>query len=45
MNNGYWQKLLRVDLASGKTRTEPIDQRELEQLIGGQEGLSEEVED
>jgi aldehyde:ferredoxin oxidoreductase len=35
MGNGYWQKVLRVDLTSGKSRVEEIDEKELKKYIGG----------
>lgn len=42
MPNGYWQKLLRVDLTSGKTSVEPIDEDDLRLFIGGA-GLAAEI--
>ena len=42
MNNGYRQRLLRVDLTSRTTRTEPIEENDLRQFIGGA-GLAAEI--
>lgn len=33
--NGYWQKLMRVDLNSGNISTEPIAEADLKRFIGG----------
>ncbi len=35
MGNGYWQKLLRVDLTNRKTSVEFIDEQDIKQFIGG----------
>lgn len=35
MKNGYWQKILRVDLTSKKTGVEEIDEDVLKKVIGG----------
>ncbi len=35
MSNGYWQRLLRVDLTDRRVEVEPIDERDLRALIGG----------
>jgi aldehyde:ferredoxin oxidoreductase len=40
--NGYWQKLLRVDLTNKKTSVEPIEEKDLKQFIGGA-GLAAEI--
>ena len=42
MSNGYWQKLLRVDLTSRKTSVEPIEEQDLKRFIGGA-GLGGEI--
>jgi len=42
MSNGYWQRLLRVDLTSRTVRTEAIDESDLKQFVGGA-GLGAEV--
>lgn len=42
MGNGYWQRLLRVDLTNRKTWVEPIDEKHLKQFIGGA-GLASKV--
>jgi len=42
MKNGYWQRLLRVDLTNRTTRVEPIDESELKRFIGGA-GLAAEI--
>jgi len=35
MGNGYWQRLLRIDLTNRKARVEPIDEEYLRKFIGG----------
>jgi len=35
MANGYWQKILRVDLTKGKSWVEPIGEDVLKKFIGG----------
>lgn len=35
MGNGYWQRLLRVDLTARKSWVESIDEKDLKQFIGG----------
>ncbi|UCG66778.1 MAG: aldehyde ferredoxin oxidoreductase family protein [Deltaproteobacteria bacterium] len=42
MGNGYWQKLLRVDLTNKKTSVEPIAEEDLRRFIGGA-GLAAEI--
>jgi len=42
MKNGYWQKLLRVDLTSGKVATEDTPEEDLKKYIGGA-GLGAEI--
>jgi len=42
MRNGYWQKLLRVDLTNKKTSVEPIAEEDLKRFIGGA-GLAAEI--
>ena len=42
MNNGYWQRLLRVDLTNRTTHVQQIEQRDLRQFIGGA-GLAAEI--
>jgi len=42
MKNGYWQKLLRVDLTNRKTRIEQIAEEDLKRFIGGA-GLAAEI--
>jgi aldehyde:ferredoxin oxidoreductase len=42
MSNGYWQKLLRVDLSTRKTSVEPIAEQDLKRFIGGA-GLGGEI--
>lgn len=42
MSNGYWQKLLRVDLTNKKTSIEPIAEEDLKRFIGGA-GLAAEI--
>ena len=42
MKNGYWQKLLRVDLTNRKTRVDQIAEKDLKQFIGGA-GLAAEI--
>jgi len=36
MKNGYWQRMLRIDLAKRKTRVEEIQEKDLREFIGGQ---------
>ncbi len=42
MKNGYWQRLLRVDLSRRTTQVEPIEESELKRFIGGA-GLAAEI--
>jgi len=42
MRNGYWQKLLMVDLTNKKTSVEPIAEEDLKRFIGGA-GLAAEI--
>ena len=42
MKNGYWQKLLRVDLTNRKTRVGQIAEEDLKRFIGGA-GLAAEI--
>jgi aldehyde:ferredoxin oxidoreductase len=42
MKNGYWQKLLRVDLTNRKTKVDQIAEEDLKQFIGGA-GLAAEI--
>jgi aldehyde:ferredoxin oxidoreductase len=42
MNNGYWGKMLRVDLTHRKTRREDIPEKDLKMFIGGA-GLGAEI--
>ena len=42
MGNGYWQKLLRVDLTSKKRSVEAIEEKDLKRFIGGA-GLATEI--
>jgi len=42
MKNGYWQKMLRVDLTNHKTTVEPIAEKDLKDFIGGA-GLGAEI--
>ena len=42
MNNGYWQRLLRVDLTNAAASVEPIAEDDLKQFIGGA-GLGAEI--
>ncbi|MHC4113235.1 MAG: aldehyde ferredoxin oxidoreductase family protein, partial [Planctomycetota bacterium] len=42
MKNGYWQKLLRVDLTNHKSTVEPIAEKDLKDFIGGA-GLGAEI--
>jgi aldehyde:ferredoxin oxidoreductase len=42
MRNGYWQKMLRVDLTNRKIRVEPILEEDLKRFIGGA-GLGAEI--
>jgi len=42
MKNGYWQKLLRVDLTNKKASIEPIVEGDLKRFIGGA-GLAAEI--
>ena len=42
MNNGYWQRLLRVDLTNATASVEPIAEDDLKQFIGGA-GLGAEI--
>jgi aldehyde:ferredoxin oxidoreductase len=42
MKNGYWQKLLRIDLTNKKTLVEPIAEEDLRRFIGGA-GLAAEI--
>ncbi len=42
MNNGYWQKLLRVDLSSGRIKVERLEEPVLKRFLGGA-GLGAEI--
>src|SRR5512139_2484968 len=42
MPNGYWQKLLRVDLSTGTHTVEPLAEADLKRFIGGA-GLGAEI--
>ncbi len=42
MKNGYWQKLLRIDLTARKSTVEPIELTDLKAFIGGA-GLAGEI--
>jgi aldehyde:ferredoxin oxidoreductase len=42
MKNGYWQRMLRIDLANRKTRVEDIPEKDLRRFIGGA-GLGAEI--
>ncbi len=42
MKNGYWQKLLRIDLTNKKILVEPIAEEDLRRFIGGA-GLAAEI--
>ena len=42
MANGYWQKLLRVDLSTRESRVETISEGDLKRFIGGA-GLGAEI--
>jgi aldehyde:ferredoxin oxidoreductase len=42
MPNGYWQKLLRVDLTTGAHSVEPIPEADLKRFVGGA-GLGAEI--
>jgi aldehyde:ferredoxin oxidoreductase len=42
MKNGYWQKILRVDLTNRKLTVEPIEEKDLKNFIGGA-GLGAEI--
>ena len=42
MGNGYWQKILRVDLGTKAVSVEPIDEADLKQYLGGA-GLGAEI--
>lgn len=42
MKNGYWQKLLRVDLTAGQTAVEPLEEKDLRRFIGGA-GMAAEI--
>ena len=42
MKNGYWQRMLRIDLANRKTRVEEIPEKDLREFIGGA-GLGAEI--
>ncbi|MHC4098663.1 MAG: aldehyde ferredoxin oxidoreductase N-terminal domain-containing protein, partial [Planctomycetota bacterium] len=42
MKNGYWQKMLRVDLTNHKSIVEPIAEKDLKDFIGGA-GLGAEI--
>lgn len=35
MPNGYWQKLLRIDLSTGTRSVEPLAEADLRRFIGG----------
>ncbi|UCE46437.1 MAG: aldehyde ferredoxin oxidoreductase family protein [Phycisphaerales bacterium] len=42
MGNGYWQKILRVDLSTSDVSVEPIDEEDLKKYLGGA-GLGAEI--
>ena len=42
MKNGYWQRMLRIDLANRKTRVEDLPEKDLRRFIGGA-GLGAEI--
>jgi aldehyde:ferredoxin oxidoreductase len=42
MKNGYWQRMLRIDLTNRKTRVEEIPEKDLRRFIGGA-GLGAEI--
>lgn len=42
MKNGYWQKMVRVDLTNRRSTVEPIEQRQLKDFVGGA-GLGAEI--
>jgi len=42
MGNGYWQKILRVDLSTKDVSVEPIDEEDLKKYLGGA-GLGAEI--
>ncbi len=42
MGNGYWQKLLRVDLTNKKVSVEPLAEKDLKRFVGGA-GLGAEI--
>ncbi|MHC4169454.1 MAG: aldehyde ferredoxin oxidoreductase N-terminal domain-containing protein, partial [Planctomycetota bacterium] len=42
MGNGYWQKVLRVDLSTGSTSVERIEEEDLKKYLGGA-GLGAEI--
>ena len=42
MANGYWQKLLRVDLSTGESKVETVSEGDLKRFIGGA-GLGAEI--
>jgi aldehyde:ferredoxin oxidoreductase len=42
MNNGYWQRALRIDLTERKTEVQPIETADLRRFIGGA-GLGAEI--
>ena len=42
MKNGYWQRLLRIDLTGREITVEPIDENELKRFVGGA-GLAAEI--
>ena len=42
MKNGYWQKILRVDLTNHKSTVGPIAEKDLRDFIGGA-GLGAEI--
>ena len=42
MNNGYWQRLLRIDLTGRKAAVEPIAEADLRRFVGGA-GLAAEI--
>ena len=35
MGNGYWQKILRINLTTGDIRVEAIDETDIKSFIGG----------
>ncbi len=42
MDNGYWQRMLRIDLANRRVEVQPIEEHDLHRFIGGA-GLGAEI--